>query len=136
MKLKNIKSFEAYSINEEGKFRNFFKGHEDDADRDNKRDKILADLDKYEKMAEKDPDKYVFNRETLENQAKENDFLGEIWLNSNAYERTGKIWVQYEKGYSSFSKMAGAAGRATRTMGRKNESINHKITNKRRNKGK
>lgn len=130
MNFKNIKSFEAYSVNEEENWfankwkdaKEFTTGHRGMEDRDNKRDQIMADLDKYEKMAS-DNSNIVFKRETLERQARENNYKGKVHLQNSP--RSGKTFVVYKKGFSKFDHLAGAAGGATRTM-RESVGSNHK----------
>jgi hypothetical protein len=79
--MKKIKSFKAYSINEEegvfDKAKKFFTGHESSSDKEAARMAFLSDLEKYEKDAETD-DNVFFNKSNLLKQAEDNSFLGHL----------------------------------------------------------
>lgn len=112
--MKYIKTFESFSpINEEEEgLRKFFTGHESGEDRDKAMMDFHKALDEAEAKAKEDPDKYYFKRDILENQAKENNYLGGLRAQLN--KRDGKIWIVYDKGVTGFEDMASAASGETK----------------------
>jgi hypothetical protein len=111
--MKHIKTFESYSLNEEeGKFRKFFTGHESKEDRNKAMLDFQKALDEAEEKVSKNPDDYVFNRENLEKQAKENNYKGGIRIQRGG-RRSDKVFVVYDKGVTGFEDIAGAAGGET-----------------------
>ena len=119
--MKHLKKFESYSVEtNEGlkdtvkkaaqKTKKFFKGHESKEAYEKAQKKLMNDLDKMEKKAEKN-DKMVFDRKDLEKQAKENKFLGGFKETKSA--KTGKVHVVYNEGTTEFEDLASGAAGAT-----------------------
>jgi hypothetical protein len=104
--MRHLKDFNQYSINEEGKFAKFFRGHESDKERDIKMMNFHKELDSYEQKAKEDSN-IVFNRQFLEKQAKENNYKGHLEERISA--RTGKNHIFYVTGKSDFQKIASLA---------------------------
>jgi hypothetical protein len=104
--MKHLKPFEDYSVNEEGKIANFFKGHSSSEERDAKVVEFSKKLDSYEEEAKND-NSIVFNRAFLEKQAKENNYKGHLEERNSA--RDGKTHIFYVAGQSQFQSLASTA---------------------------
>ena len=103
--MKHLRKFESFSVNEEGSFRKFFTGHSDKTEKFGTMKTFLADLDKFEKMANEN-ENIVFNREKLIKQAKENNYKGHL---EERDSRSGGTFIIYVTGASDFDNIAGAA---------------------------
>lgn len=109
--MKYLKTFESFSpINEEEEgLRKFFTGHEGKEERD----QALRDFDKALEEAEetvnKDPEKYVFNKEALKKKAEENNYKGGLRIQRGGRDKS-RIYVVYDEGASGFEQLASAAG--------------------------
>lgn len=105
--MKHLKTFEQHSFDDvnEG-VKKFFTGHDD-------KDKDIEDfqkaLDEAEERVNKNPNKYVFNRERLEKQAKENNYKGGLRIQRGGRDKS-RFYVVYDKGTSGFEDLASAAG--------------------------
>lgn len=119
--MKNLKTFESFSINEEEGIRKFFTGHDSSEDRDKAMiDKTTAlnynfqvfhkALYEAEAEVEKDPKNYVFNKESLVKKAKEDNYKGGLRIQRGG--RDPRIYVVYDKGVTGFQDIDGAASRA------------------------
>ena len=111
--MKHLKKFESFSINEEeGKFRKFFTGHESKESRNKAMIDFNKALDEAEKKVSKNPESYVFNRESLEKKAKENNYKGGLRIQKGGRD-SKRAYVVYDKGVTGFEDIAGAAGGET-----------------------
>ena len=110
--MKYLKTFESYSINEEeeifGKARKFFTGHESDEDRDQAMLDFHKALDEAEELVSENPEGYVFNRESLESKAKENNYKGGLRIQRGGRD-TSRVYIVYDSGISGFQKLASLA---------------------------
>lgn len=111
--MKYLKTFENFSpINEEegliGKAKKFFTGHESSEDRNKAIQAFKKALDDAEEAVNKNPDKYVFNRESLEKKAAENNYKGGLRIQRGGRD-TSRLYVVYDKGASGFEKLASSA---------------------------
>lgn len=105
--MKHLKTFESFSINEEEGIRKFFTGHDSSEDRDKAMMNFHKALDEAEAEVQKDPENYVFNRESLEKKAKEDNYKGGIRIQRGG--RSPKMYVVYDAGVTGFQKLAGAS---------------------------
>lgn len=108
--MKHLKTFESFSINEEEVIRKFFTGHDSSEDRDKSMMDFHKALDEAEAEVSKDPENYVFNRESLEKKAKEDNYKGGIRVQRGG--RDPRIYVVYDKVATGFEALAGSASRA------------------------
>jgi len=95
--VKYLKTFESYSpINEEEELiRKFFTGHDSSEDRDKAQFDFHKSLDEVEEEVNKDPEKYVFNREVLEKTASDNNYRGSIRMQRGGRDKS-KVYVVYD----------------------------------------
>jgi hypothetical protein len=94
---------------DEGAFRKFFTGHESSEDRDKAMMDFHKALDEAEEAYNKAPEKVVFNRESLEKKAKENNYKGGLRIQPGGRDKS-KVYVVYDKGATGFQNIASAAG--------------------------
>jgi hypothetical protein len=110
--MRYIKTFESFSVNEEeGSFRKFFTGHESSEARDKAMMDFMKALDEAEARVSEDPSDYVFNREFIENKAKEDNYKGGIRVQRGG-GRDKRFYVVYDPGATGFEDLASAAGGA------------------------
>lgn len=110
--MKYIKKFESFSMNEEeGSFRKFFTGHESSEARDKAMMDFMKALDEAEAIVNKNPSDYVFNREFIQDKAKENNYKGGIRIQRGG-GRDNRFYVVYDPGATGFEDLASAAGGA------------------------
>lgn len=115
--MKHIKTFESFSLNEEeGSFRKFFTGHESSEARDKAMMDFMKALDEAEMEVSKNPSDYVFNRKSLEERAKDNNYKGGIRIQRGG-GRDKRYYVVYDGGVSGFQSLAAAAGTGRRELG-------------------
>jgi hypothetical protein len=110
--MKHLKKFESFSLNEEellSKARKFFTGYEDKEDKNKSKLDFISDLDKYEEIASKNPDKYVFNRDKLEKMAKSDSYKGS--LKEITSRRNNKIYINYIDGETPFDTLSRSASK-------------------------
>lgn len=112
--MKHLKTFENFSINEEEGIRKFFTGHDSAADRDKAMRDFYKALDEAEAKVNEDPEKYNFDRETIEARAKENNYRGGIRIQRGG-RNTNILYVVYDAKASGFEQLASAAGGAVRS---------------------
>lgn len=108
--MKHLKTFESFSINEEEGIRKFFTGHDSSEDRDKAMMDFHKALDEAEAEVEKDPENYVFNRESLERKAKEDNYKGGLRIQRGG--RDPRMYVVYDAGVTGFQKIAAGASNA------------------------
>lgn len=113
MSMKHLKTFESFSINEEEGIRKFFTGHDSSEDRDKAMLNFTKALDAAEASVNKDPEKYVFDREALEAQAKENNYLGGLRTQRGG-RNTSKMYVVYDPKGTGWNALTSAAGGSVR----------------------
>jgi len=117
--MKYLKTFESFSpVNEEeGKFRKFFTGHEDDTARDKAMLDFHKALDEAEELVNKNPEGYVFNREALEKKAADNNYKGGLRIQRGGRDKS-RVYVVYDEGASGLEQLgAAAAGHRRETIG-------------------
>ena len=117
--MKYLKTFESFSpVNEEeGKFRKFFTGHEDDTARDKAMLDFHKALDEAEELVNKNPEGYVFNREALEKKAADNNYKGGLRIQRGGRDKS-RVYVVYDLGASGLEQLgAAAAGHRRETLG-------------------
>jgi len=111
--MKHLRTFESFSLNEEeGKFKQFFTGHTDEESKEKAKANFHQALDDADKAVSKNPEGYVFNRESLEKQAAENNYLGGLRIQRGGRDRS-RNYVVYDKGVTGFQSLASAAGGET-----------------------
>lgn len=109
--MKYIKTFESFSINEEGSIRKFFTGHESKEDKAKAEENFHKALAEAEEVVNKNPKAYVFNKAKLEEAAKENSYRGGIAMRkSQGGQHKGLIFVVYDPKATGFEELAAAAG--------------------------
>lgn len=101
--MKYLKTFESYSpINEEEEgVRKFFTGHDSREDRDKAMMDFHKALDDAQEAVDKAPEKYVFNRESLEEQAKDNNYKGGLRIQRGGRDKA-RMYVVYDEGTTGF----------------------------------
>lgn len=116
--MKYLKKFENYSpINEEEEgIRKFFTGHDSTEDRDKAMMDFHKALDDAQAAVDKNPEAYVFNRERLESEAKENNYKGGLRIQRGGRDKA-RMYVIYDEGTSGFQALAASAGANRRDMG-------------------
>lgn len=116
--MKYLKKFENYSpINEEEEgIRKFFTGHDSTDDRDKAMMNFHKSLDEAQAAVDKNPEGYVFNRDRLESQAKENNYKGGLRIQRGGRDKS-RMYVVYDKGITGFQALASTAGSNRRDMG-------------------
>ena len=67
-------------------------------------------------LVNKDPEKYVFNREVLEKTASDNNYRGSIRMQRGGRDKA-RMYVIYDEGTSGFQALAASAGANRRDMG-------------------
>ena len=113
--MKHLKTFEQHSfddVNEEIRYKDvkkFLTGHESRGAKDKTVLDFQKALDEAEERVNKNPNKYVFNRERLEKQAKENNYKGGLRIQRGGRDKS-RFYVVYDKGASGFEDLASAAG--------------------------
>lgn len=110
--MKHLKTFENYSINEEGVINKFFTGHDNKEDRNKAKEAFEKSLDEAKAEVDKDPSSYVFLRDVLEKKAKEDNYRGGIRMQRG---RNDKFFFVYDKGITGFQKLTGAAAGSVST---------------------
>jgi hypothetical protein len=111
--MKHLKTFENFSqINEEENLRQFFSGHKDKESKEKAKKSFLKALDDAENVVSNNPERYVFNRESLEKQASENNYLGGIRIQRGGRDKS-RNYVVYDKGVTGFQSLASAASGET-----------------------
>jgi vacuolar-type H+-ATPase subunit I/STV1 len=115
--MKNLKTFESFSTNEgmkdifnKGKkaVKKFFKGHESKEDFNKAEKAFMKELSDAEAKVKKDEDSFSFDKKGLQEQAKENDYLGKLDMRKGG--RNKKItYVVYDKGTTDFKRLASDA---------------------------
>lgn len=111
--MKHLKTFESFSINEEeNRFRKFLTGHESKESRDKAMVDFHKALDEAEEKVSKDPEAYVFNRESLEKKAKENNYKGGLRIQRGGRD-SKRVYVVYDDGITGFQDLASGAGGET-----------------------
>lgn len=110
--MKHLRTFESFSINEEEGIKKFFTGHDSKEEMEEAKANFEKALDDAEEQVSKDPENYVFNRESLEKKAKENKYLGGLRIQKGG--RSPKIYVVYDRGATGFENVAGSARTAMR----------------------
>lgn len=113
--MKYLKTFESFSpVNEEeGKWNKFWTGHEDDTARDKAMLDFHKALDDAEAEVNKNPKGYVFNREALEKQAAENNYLGGLRIQRGGRDKS-RMYVVYDEAATGFQKLASGFGSSLR----------------------
>jgi hypothetical protein len=111
--MKKIKSFKAYSINEEeglfSKAKTFISGHGSSSDKEAAKASFLSELDKYEKDAEGN-DNIAFDKQDLLKKAEDNNFLGHLEYRTS--RRDGREHAFYVKSLTGLETLAkNAAGK-------------------------
>lgn len=116
--MKYLKKFENYSpINEEEEgIRKFFTGHDSKDDRDKAMLDFHKALDDAQAAVDKNPEGYVFNRERLEAEAKENNYRGGLRIQRGGRDKS-RMYVVYDEGATGFQTLASSAGANRRDMG-------------------
>lgn len=107
--MKHIKTFENYSVNEEGDIRKFITGHNSSEDRDKKMMEFIKALDKAEADVKEKPELYMFNKEALLKAASENNYLGGLRTQVGGRDKS-KYYVVYDKETTGWENLASAAG--------------------------
>jgi hypothetical protein len=111
--MKHLKTFENFSsINEEENIRQFFSGHKDKESKEKSKNDFHKALDEAEEEVNKNPEGYVFNKESLEKQAKDNNYLGGLRIQRGGRDKS-RYYVVYDKGVTGFQSIASAAGGET-----------------------
>lgn len=118
--MKYLKTFENYSpINEEeeifGKAKKFFTGHEDDTARDKAMLDFHKALDEAQAAVDKNPEKFVFNRDGLEAKARDNNYRGGLRIQRGGRDKS-RMYVVYDEGTTGFQALAAGAGGQRREM--------------------
>ena len=114
--MKYLKTFENYSpVNEEEEgIRKFFTGHDK-----GERDKAMLDfhkaLDEAQAAVDKNPEKYVFDRESLEEKAAGNNYRGGLRIQRGGRDKS-RMYVVYDEGTTGFQAIAAGAGGSRREM--------------------
>jgi hypothetical protein len=105
--MKYLKTFETYSpVNEEEEvIRKFFTGHDSTEDRDGAVTGFQKKLDEVESEVNKDPEKYIYNREGLEAKASENNYRGSVRMQRGGRDKS-KIYVVYDEDETGFQGIA------------------------------
>lgn len=116
--MKYLKTFESYSpINEEEEgIRKFFTGHDSGEERDEAMMDFHKALDEAQAAVDKAPEKYVFNRESLEKKAKDNNYKGGLRIQRGGRDKA-RMYVVYDEGTTGFQNLATSAGANRRDMG-------------------
>ena len=116
--MKYLKTFESYSpINEEEEgIRKFFTGHDSKDDRDSAMMDFHKALDEAEAAVNEAPEKFVFNRESLEAKAKANNYKGGIRIQRGGRDKN-RVYVVYDEGTTGFQGLAASAGANRREHG-------------------
>ena len=101
--MKYLKKFENYSpINEEEEgIRKFFTGHDSTEDRDKAMVDFHKALDDAQAAVDKNPSGYVFNREKLEKDARDNNYKGGLRIQRGGRD-TARRYVVYDDGITGF----------------------------------
>ena len=115
--MKYLKTFENYSpINEEEEgIRKFFTGHDSSGDRDDAMVEFHKALDDAQAEVDKAPEKFVFNREGLEEKAKANNYKGGLRIQRGGRDKS-RVYVVYDEGSTGFQAIAAGAGGSRREM--------------------
>lgn len=109
--MKHIKTFENYSVNEEGDFRKFFTGHDSSEDRDKAMMEFIKALDKAEADVKEKPELYMFNKEALLKAASENNYLGGLRTQRGGGDKNkSKYYVIYDAETTGWENLASGAG--------------------------
>lgn len=108
--MKHIKTFENYSLNEEEGLRKFFTGHDSSEDRDKAMIEFTKALDKAEADVKKNPELYVFNRESLLKAAAENNYLGGLRTQVGGRDRS-RYYVVYDAKSTGWHALASSAAK-------------------------
>jgi hypothetical protein len=110
--MKYLKTFESYSINEEeelfDKSKKFFTGHEGKEAKEKAKADFHKALDEAEELVAENPEGYVFNRESLEKKAEENNYKGGLRVQRGGRD-TSRVYIVYDTGISGFQKLASLA---------------------------
>lgn len=93
---------------DEGAFRKFFTGHESSEDRDKAMMSFHKALDDAQAAVDKAPEKFVFNRESLEAKAKANNYKGGLRIQKGGRDKS-RAYVVYDEGATGFQDLASAA---------------------------
>jgi len=95
--MRYLKTFESYSsINEEESIRKFFTGHDSNDDRDSVMMDFHKKLDEIELEVNKDPENFVYDRESLEKLASENNYRGSVRMQRGGRDKS-KVYVIYDE---------------------------------------
>ncbi len=115
--MKYLKTFENYSpINEEEEgIRKFFTGHESSEDRDKAMMDFHKALDEAQAAVDKNPEKFVFDRDSLEAKAKGNNYRGGLRIQRGGRDKA-RMYVVYDEGATGFQNLAAGAGGQRREM--------------------
>lgn len=117
MKFKHLETFESYSsINEEEsllkKTRGFITGHETKSDEIKAKENIMKELDEFDKEVAKDPSKYIYNRESIEKNAKENRYRGRV--TKRASRTSNKYIIAYQDVNTKLSELGSGSSSGRR----------------------
>jgi hypothetical protein len=103
--MKHLKTFENFSVLE-GKFKKFFTGHSSSEEKDQAKSKFFSELEDFEKKSNNDSN-ISFNREFLEEKAKENNYKGGLEARTSA--KDGREYIIYKKGVTGLEDLASSA---------------------------
>jgi len=93
----------------EGAFRKFFTGHDSGESRDKAMMSFNKALDDAQAAVDKAPEKFVFNRASLETKAKENNYKGGLRIQKGGRDKS-RAYIVYDEGVTGFQDLASAAG--------------------------
>lgn len=110
--MKHLKTFESYSINEEEGIRKFFTGHSSKKDAEKAKEDFYKALDEAEEKYNEFPDKYVFNRKSLEKKAASNKYRGGLRIQIGGRDKS-RAYVVYDEGTTGFQDITGGSGGLT-----------------------
>ena len=108
--MKHLKTFEQHQLNEGilGGVRKFATGYESSDERDDKILSISTQLNEIEAEVNKSPEGWSFNRDALEQSAKDNNYRGELRVQKGG-RNTNITYVVWDNKATGFQDIAGVA---------------------------